>query len=95
MRYRLEIVLCIILAIVVIIYVSSSGTAPGASPPSQTLGATYIPTVKELQLALCAAGYEVEVDCVIGKETKRAWERFCADREAMKYMTPSGGMEKE
>ncbi len=50
----------------------------------------YIPTVKELQQALCAAGYPVEVDCVVGKETKQQWDRYRADRMAAKFMTRSG-----
>lgn len=56
---------------------------------------TYIPTKRQLQEALCEAGYPVEVDCVIGRETLRQWSRYCADREAAKYFTPSGGLEKK
>lgn len=70
---------------------SPSGQAPVVTPPAA--GAIYIPTVKELQEALCEAGYEVEVDCVVGRETKAAWDSFCADRFAAEYMTKSGGLE--
>ncbi len=53
-------------------------------------GAIYIPTVFELQTALCNAGYTVEVDCVVGDETIAAWDSYCADRMAAKFMTNTG-----
>lgn len=75
----------------------SSQPALGVSPflPSQASRALYIPTVKELQEALCKAGYEVEIDCVIGKETIRQWNQYCWDREAARFMTPTGAPKKE
>ncbi len=68
----------------------SSAALEVISQSEQSLGAIYIPTVKELQEALCQARYTVEVDCVVGRETIKAWNAYCADREAMKYFTPSG-----
>ena len=65
-----------------------------SSPSLQTGGVissappVYIPTVRQLQEALCEAGYTVEVDCVVGDETKAAWNAYCADREAAKYINP-------
>ncbi len=64
-----------------------------SSPSLQTGGVissappVYIPTVRQLQEALCEAGYTVEVDCVVGEETKRQWDSFCADRMAAKFIT--------
>ncbi len=71
-------------------------TSPSSevAPAVHQVGATlYIPTVFELQQALCDAGYKVEVDGVIGlnkRETLDAWDSFCADRMAAKYMTKTG-----
>ena len=69
---------------------SSPSVAPEINSFSsiELSGAIYIPTVFELQTALCNAGYTVEVDCVVGKETIKAWDRFCADRMAAKYINP-------
>ncbi len=47
----------------------------------------YIPTVFKLQQALCDAGYPVEVDGWVGDETITAWDSFCADRMAAKFIT--------
>ncbi len=70
---------------------SSSNEALEINSFSSTeLSGAYIPTVRELQQALCEAGYEVEVDCVVGDETKAAWNAYCADREAKKYFTKTG-----
>ncbi len=69
----------------IILFSSPSFKAP-ATPPA----GAYIPTVFELQTALCNAGYMVEVDCVVGDETKRQWDSFCADRMAKKYFTKTG-----
>ncbi len=65
-----------------------------SSPSSETGGVTssaspvYIMTVFELQQALSDNGYKVKVDGKIGEETKRQWDRFCADRMAAKYINP-------
>ena len=67
---------------------SPSFKAPEINSTSiEPSGAIYIPTVFELQTALCEAGYTVEVDCVVGEETKRQWDSFCADRMAAKFIT--------
>ena len=75
---------------------SPSFKAPEINSFSSTelSGAIYIPTVFELQTALCNAGYTVEVDCVVGEETKRQWDSFCADRMAAKYINPKKENEK-
>ncbi len=81
-------ILIIAIAIVAAFWLKIS--SPFSEAPegfSSPLGAIYIPTVRELQEALCEAGYEVEVDCVIGKETKAAWDSYCADRIAAKFIT--------
>ena len=61
-------------------------SSPSFKAPATPAGA-YIPTVFELQTALCNAGYTVEVDCVVGDETIAAWDSFCADRMAAKFIT--------
>ena len=77
----------IILAIFCFVIRNSS---PSFKAPAAPLVGAYIPTVFELQTALCNAGYTVEVDCVVGEETKRQWDSFCADRMAAKYFTNTG-----
>ena len=70
---------------------SLSNEAPGTPssfPPPNVSGA--IPTVFELQTALCDAGYTVKIDGVIGEETIAAWDSYCADRFAAKFMTLDG-----
>ena len=62
-------------------------SSPSFKAPATPLVGAYIPTVRQLQEALCEAGYTVEVDCVVGDETKRQWDSFCADRMAAKYIT--------
>ena len=76
-------------------HVPSSRQAPVSTSSSvEPAGAIcYIPTVKEIQQALCNAGYEVEVDYVVGEETKRQWDRFCANRYANQF-TGDGYVEK-
>ena len=80
----------LIIAIIILaafwLKISSPSFKAPASPPA----GAYIPTVFELQTALCNAGYTVEVDCVVGDETKRQWDSFCADRMAAKYITNTG-----
>ncbi len=80
------VVAIIILAIFCFVIRNSS---PSFKAPATPAGA-YIPTVFELQTALCNAGYTVEVDCEVGDETKAAWNAYCADREAKKYFTKTG-----
>ena len=94
-RITLYIVLVALIAFVIKDCASPSNNTDVEVAVSRTDGTAatstlYIPTVKELQQALCEAGYPVEVDCVVGKETKRQWDRYCADRMAAKFMTPSG-----
>ena len=62
-------------------------SSPSFKAPATPAGA-YIPTVFELQTALCNAGYTVEVDCEVGDETKAAWDSYCADRMAAKFISP-------
>ena len=47
-------------------------SSPSFKAPATPAGA-YIPTVRQLQEALCEAGYTVEIDCEVGDETKAAW----------------------
>ena len=79
-----------ILYVAVFCWVTRDTSPSSEAPEPFGSGAFYIPTVRELQEALCAAGYEVEVDCVVGEETKRQWNSYCADRMAAKYMTNTG-----
>ena len=65
--FRIVLILAVLYFAALWILSSPSLKAGGASSSASPV---YIPTVRELQEALCAAGYEVEVDCVVGDETK-------------------------
>ena len=41
-----------------------------------------LPTPYELQEGLVAAGYDIEVDGVIGKQTVTAWNKYSCDKMA-------------
>ena len=88
----IEWILIIAIAILAAFCFVTRKSSPSFKAPAPLAGA-YIPTVRQLQEALCEAGYKVEIDCEVGDETKAAWNAYCADREAKKYMTKSGGLE--
>lgn len=82
-------VFLIILVFVIALYFMD-GLSGKDAHISSSGGAYYIPTIRQLQEALCEAGYPVEVDCVVGRETLKQWSSYCADREAMRFMTETG-----